>query len=79
MFGGSGLYLHGAFFGIVFAERLYFKTDDVTRPWYEEKGMGAFRPNERQELTNYLEVPGDVIEDPDELIEKALEAAEVVR
>ena len=75
MFGGHGLYLGSTFFGIVYDERLYLRTDGDTRGWYEERGMGTFRPNERQNLKTYYEVPGDAIEARGELAELAQEAA----
>jgi DNA transformation protein len=75
MFGGHGLYAGAEFFGIVYDDRLYFRTDDDTRPWYEARGMDSFRPNERQHLKTYYEVPGDAIEDRDQLVELALESA----
>ena len=62
MFGGYGLYSGARFFGIVFNERLYFKTDEATRPVYEQRGMKPFRPSLRQKLKSYYEVPADVIE-----------------
>ncbi|MGH7207065.1 MAG: TfoX/Sxy family protein, partial [Nitrospiraceae bacterium] len=45
MFGGYGLYQGESFFGIIHKGRLYFKTDDRTRPPYVAKGMKPFRPN----------------------------------
>ncbi len=68
MFGGHGLYREGTFFGIVFRGRLYFKTDTATRRSYRASGMKPFRPNAKQTLKNYYEVPAEVIEDPDRLI-----------
>lgn len=68
MFGGRGLYRNGTFFGILFKSRLYFKTDLSSRPFYLEKGMKPFRPNARQMLKSYYEVPADLLEDPDELV-----------
>lgn len=75
MFGGHGLYAGDVFFGIIWGGRLYFKTRSSTRPKYLEQGMGPFRPNERQTLKSYYEVPIDVLEDHDELLAWALEAA----
>lgn len=63
MFGGYGLYRRHAIFGIVFHGRLYFKTNPETRLEYERRGARRFRPNERQTLTSYYEVPADVLED----------------
>ena len=74
MFGGVGLYCGDAFFGIVFDDRLYFKTDESTVLQYASRGMKSFQPNERQRLQNYYEVPPEIVEDPDELIVWALQA-----
>ena len=68
MFGGFGLYHRDLFFGILHKGRLYFKTNDQTRPDYEEYGMKSFRPSDKQTLKNYYEVPPDILEDGDELI-----------
>lgn len=75
MFGGHGLYLERAFFGIVSQGRLYFRTTQGTRAEYERRGMPPFRPSERQTLTSYYEVPADVVEDPQELAAWARQAA----
>jgi len=74
MFGGYGLYQDGAFFGILFKGRLYFKTDATTVKEYRRRGMKPFRPNTRQTLKNYYEVPVEIIEDPDCLAEWARRA-----
>lgn len=79
MFGGHGLYCGGAFFAIIADGRLYFKTDAVSRRGYEGRGMGPFRPNPKQTLKTYYEVPVEVLEDDEELAawaERALAAAE---
>ena len=75
MFGGEGLYLDGVFFAIVYAGRLYFKTDEASRGRYTELGMQPFRPSDKQTLKTYYEVPADIIEDPDRLIAWARQAA----
>jgi DNA transformation protein len=67
MFGGYGIYQGEAFFAIVFKGRLYFKTSAETRRAFLERGMEPFRPNPRQALTSYYEVPLDVIEDAAQL------------
>lgn len=67
MFGGYGLYSRGCFFGIIHKGRLYFKTDSRTVAAYIDKGMKPFRPNAKQTLKTYYEVPEDVIEDPERL------------
>ncbi len=79
MFGGHGLYLGDGFFGIIHDGRLYFRTDEASRADYEKAGMKPFRPNPKQVLKNYLEVPADVIESPRRLREWALRAAAAAR
>jgi DNA transformation protein len=79
MFGGHGLYCGAVFFAIIADGRLYFKTDSASRRDYEGRGMGAFRPNPKQTLRTYYEVPVEVLEDDEELAawaERALAAAE---
>jgi DNA transformation protein and related proteins len=73
MFGGYGLYHDGNIFGVI-AGRLYFKTDDESRQQYTDAGMGAWN-----ESKTYYEVPLDVLETPDVLIEWAIRAAEVTK
>lgn len=67
MFGGYGLYRDDVFFGIVHKSRLYFKTDDAGREAYRQRGMKPFRPNAKQMLKTYHEVPIDVMEDAEQL------------
>ena len=63
MFGGQGV-----IFGIVFQERLYFKVDDENKGDYVARGMLPFRPNERQTLKSYFEVPSEVIKNDETLL-----------
>jgi DNA transformation protein len=80
MFSGVGLYSDGLFFGLLYHERLYFKTDDTTRPEYEARGSEGFRPP-RPNLTRikmrYYTVPADVLEDAEELVKWARQAKAV--
>ena len=71
MFGGYGLYKGVVFFGIVHKGRLYFRTGEGTRSAYREAGMKPFRPNAKQILKTYYEVPAEVAEDPERLVEWA--------
>ena len=75
MFGGHGLYLGDAFFGIVHKGSLYFRTDDASRPAYVKVGSKPFNPRGRQELHRYYEVPSEVLEDAEELLAWARAAA----
>ena len=80
MFGGHGFYLDAAFFGIIYKERLYFKTSDSSRPRYLRQDAKPFevttrRKQKKVSLNQYYEVPVEVLEDRDELEEWAREAA----
>ena len=77
MFGGHGLYWGEQFFGLLFDDRLYFKTNERTRKIYEARGMPVFQPNERQTLKHYFEVPAEVVENQSQLFEWAREAASI--
>ncbi len=74
MFGGYGLYQRTKFFGIIHKDRLYFKVNATTAPNYKEHGMKPFRPNAKQTLNSFYEVPIDVIEDAEALTQWATEA-----
>ena len=68
MFGGVGIYAADLFFALLDDDTLYFKVDDMTRPQFEGRGMGPFRPyGEAGEVMQYYEVPADVLEDPESL------------
>jgi DNA transformation protein len=75
MFGGYGLYCGDILFGIVYDDRVYFKTDADTFGEYARRGMHSFHPREGQTLRNYYEVPVDVLDDREEVTAWALEAA----
>jgi DNA transformation protein len=74
MFGGFGIYRDGAFFAIVDDGVLYLKTNNRTKPWYIKEGMGPFRPNAKQTLKSYYEVPESILDDGVLLREKAEES-----
>lgn len=74
MFGGAGIYKDGVFFGALHKERLYFKTDEESRAAYISRGMGPFRPTPKQIIKTYYEVPVEIIEDADALVEWARRA-----
>jgi DNA transformation protein len=79
MFSGVGLYSDGLFFGLLYHERLYFRTDDTTRPEYEARGSEGFRPrpNIKRMKMRYYTVPADVLEDAEELVKWARKATAV--
>ena len=74
LFGGHGLYRRETIFGILDRGRLYLKVDEESKGHYLARGMGPFRPNERQTLKSYYEVPPEVRADPEALLSWAREA-----
>jgi DNA transformation protein len=70
-FGGAGLYAGGPIFGLIDSDdRFYLKVDDETRGAYEARGSFAFNPygeESGKKAMNYMSVPDDVLEDPEEL------------
>ncbi len=74
MFGGYGLYAGDVFFAIINKDTLFFKTDTESRELYEARGMGPFRPNAKQTLKTYYEVPSEILEESDELLRWARRA-----
>jgi DNA transformation protein and related proteins len=79
MFGGAGIYADGKMFAIAHDERLYLKVDDESRGEFEELGSGPFRPNERQTLRSFYEVPDEVVADDAELAAWAQRAVDAAR
>ncbi len=79
MFGASGLYSRGVFFGIIARDTLYLKVGDANRADYEKAGAPAFTPYPgRPASRNYFAVPVDVLESAHELaawVRKAIAAA----
>jgi len=69
MFGGVGIYAQGLFFALIAEKRLYFKVDDVTRSDFEQRGMQPFRPFGEDSAMGYFEVPAEVVEDSDLLVQ----------
>lgn len=73
-FGGTGFKLGDLQFAMCMGDTLYFVVDEVTRPGYVEAGSGPFSyatSNGRRLVHRYYEVPGEVIEDGDALVEWA--------
>jgi DNA transformation protein and related proteins len=77
MFGGIGLYCGGLFFGLIDDDVLYFKVDDSNRADFEAAGSQAFMPPGAKASMNYFSVPGELLDDPDELGQWARRSVEV--
>src|SRR4051794_6157980 len=74
LFGGHGIYWRDVIFGMVFRDRLYLKVDDQSKHEYLAAGMRPFRPNDRQTLKSYYEVPPEILDDREVLLSWAREA-----
>jgi DNA transformation protein and related proteins len=80
MFGGVGIYSGQLFFALIADDTLYFKVDESTRPDFEARGMGPFRPfGDEGGTMKYYQLPEEVLEDPDELRSWAEKAVAVAR
>jgi DNA transformation protein len=75
MFSGHGLYLDRQFFGMVYRNRLFFRTSDATRPEYEAHGMKPFLPGTGKKPPRYYQVPPSIVADEKQLQRWAWEAA----
>lgn len=74
MFGSHALYQDETCFAVVSKGSVYFKIDDSTVGEYRRRKMKPFRPNVRQTIKSYYQVPVDVLEDADVLCEWAKRA-----
>jgi DNA transformation protein len=74
MFGAEGLFRDGLMFGIVYEERIYFKTSGESRRAFLAEGAGPLyykMKNAEGILTSYYELPDRLYDDPEELAEWA--------
>ena len=71
MFGGYGLYQDETFFAIVHKGRLYFNIDEATVGEYRKHRMKPFRPNAKQTLKSYYQVPVEIVENAEQLAQWA--------
>ena len=72
MFGGAGLYRDQKMFGLIANDAAYLKVDDSNREVFEKAGSSAFYPypeKGKSAAMPYYEIPVDVLENPDELVE----------
>jgi len=80
MFGGVGIYAGEDFFALIANDVVYFKVDAETRPKFEARGMGPFRPyGEKGEVMQYYQVDAALLEDPDALRPWIADAVAVAR
>ena len=65
LFGERGVYWGQTIFALVFGDKLYLKVDERSKGDFLSRGMGPFRPNDRQTLKSYYEAPPEVLADPE--------------
>lgn len=67
MFSGHGVYQNDRMFAILMRERLYFKTDTVTRADFQARELEPFSYEMRGKTvsTGYYEAPPEVFDEPD--------------
>ncbi|MBT8119568.1 MAG: TfoX/Sxy family protein [Gammaproteobacteria bacterium] len=86
MFGGYGLYYYSGFeqggvmFALIADDVLYLKTDEVNLADFEQRGLEPFsyQRNGKPFSMSYSEAPGEVLDDPDEMVywaQKGIDAA----
>lgn len=72
MFGGAGLYRDGRIFGLIADDIVYLKVDDSNREMFIQAGSSPFKPYpDKDTVMSYYEVPPDILEDPEDLVEWA--------
>ena len=79
MFGGFGIYLDEALFGLIDDDRIYFKVDQSNLPDYDAAGAGPWVMHDGKPNLKYREVPGAVLNNPAELRAWIERAAAVAR
>jgi DNA transformation protein len=81
LFGGEGIFVKGLIIGLVMDNRIYFKTDEATRPAYlaERCKPFTFKKGEKRVETAYLSVPDRLYDEPEELAAWARKAHAVAR
>jgi DNA transformation protein len=68
IFSGVSLYCGNLRFALVVNDRLYFHTDEHSRPLYQQHGMSAFQPRlATQAASRFYQVPNEVFHQPAEL------------
>jgi DNA transformation protein len=81
MFGAVGLYSGERFFAVIDDDTLFFKTNESNYADYEARRMPRFMPTAKRPVgpMGYHQVPADVIEDGEMLVEWARKAVAVAR
>lgn len=79
LFGGAGIHYHGVMFAMIMGDELYFKIDEQTVGRYLERDCEPFSyatKNGRRALKTYFRTPDELIDDEDEFLAWARDAAD---
>lgn len=77
MFGGYGLYGEGTIFALIIGSSLFFKVNGATKEKYEKMGSHPFtytHKDGKEVSVSYWLVPEELFDDPQKVVELALEA-----
>lgn len=78
MFGGAGLYRDGKMFGLVADNVAYLKVDETNKDKFLAAGSSPFKPYPNKPTTmSYFEIPTDILENSEKLIEWAEESLSI--
>jgi DNA transformation protein len=75
--GGYGLYLEDRCFGLIQGHRLYFVADAATQVEFRRRGLMPYDPNPSRPYGAFFEVPADVLDDLDQVLDWARRAVQV--
>ena len=78
MFGGAGLYRDGKMFALISDNVVYLKVDKTNRDKFLIAGSSPFKPfPNKPTIMSYFEIPPDILENSEELIEWANESLSI--
>ncbi len=79
-FGGWGLYVDDVMFTLIRDQEAYFRADDKTAGDYEALGLTRYKsPINRGIIMPYYQLPPDLFDDPDLMVEWAAGALAAAR
>ena len=74
LFGGIGFFKEGLMFGMIGGDKFRLKVDEHNQADYEDKGMQPLFSKGKKKGMPYWEVPAEVLENQDLLMEWGMEA-----
>ena len=71
MFGGTGLYIDGAMFAVIFGDALYMKADKPLAIQYNQAGSAPFQYDTKsgvRTIPGLISLPESALDDPEEAL-----------